>query len=65
MTLKERHVYMAPNWRLAFEGIRLDIEVLASAIPELGPPASGANWDRNGVEGAPIPVAGASNTASD
>jgi hypothetical protein len=65
MTLEERHTYMAPDWRLAFKGIRSDIKVLASAIPKLGPPALGANRDRNGVKGAPIPVAGASNAASD
>ena len=54
---------MAPNWRLAFKGIRSDIKVLVSVIPELGPPALGANQDQNSVKGAPILIAGASNTA--
>ena len=54
---------MAPDQRLAFKDIWLDIKVLASAIPELGPPALGANQDRNGVKGALILVAGASNAA--
>jgi hypothetical protein len=43
MTLKERHIYIAPDWRLVFEGIRLDIKDLAATNPELGPSALGAN----------------------
>jgi hypothetical protein len=43
MTLKERRVYIAPNWRLAFKGIRLDIKDLVAINPELGPSALGAN----------------------
>ena len=64
MTLEERYVYIAPDQRLAFEGIRLDIKVLVFAISELGPSALGANRDRNGVKGAPILVVGAFDTAS-
>jgi hypothetical protein len=64
MTLEERRAYIAPNWRLAFEGIRLDIEDLAAINPEPGPSALGANQDRNSVKGALIPAVGASNTAS-
>jgi hypothetical protein len=64
MTLEERRAHIAPNWRLAFEGIRLDIKDLVATNPELGPSALGANQDRNGVEGALIPAAGASNAAS-
>jgi hypothetical protein len=55
MTLKERRAYIAPDWRLAFEGIWSDIKDPAATNPEPGPSASGANQDRNGVEGAPIP----------
>jgi hypothetical protein len=63
MTLEERYVYMAPNWRLAFKGIWLDIKVLVFVIPELGPPALGANRDRNSVKGALIPIVKAFNVA--
>jgi hypothetical protein len=65
MTLEERRAHIAPDWRLAFEGIRSDIKDPAATNPEPGPSASGANQDRNGVEGAPIPAAGASDAASD
>jgi phosphomevalonate kinase len=64
MTLEERRVYIAPNWRLAFEGIRSDIKDLAATNPEPGPSALGANQDQNGVKGALIPAAGAFNAAS-
>jgi hypothetical protein len=43
MTSKERDVYMPPDWRLAFEGIRSNIEVLVAAILELGASDSGPN----------------------
>jgi hypothetical protein len=64
ITLEERRVYIAPDWRLVFEGIWLDIKDPAATNPELGPSALGANQDRNSVEGAPIPAARASNAAS-
>jgi hypothetical protein len=64
ITLEERRTYIAPNWRLAFEGIWLDIKDPAATNPELGPSALGANQDRNGVKGALIPAVGASNAAS-
>jgi hypothetical protein len=64
MTLEERHIYIAPNWRLAFEGIWSDIKDLAATNPELGPSALGANQDRNGVKEALIPAAEAFNAAS-
>ena len=43
MTLKERRVYIAPDWRLAFEGIRSDIKDPAATNLELRPSALGAN----------------------
>jgi hypothetical protein len=49
---------------LAFEGIRSDIKDLVAINPEPGPSALGVNQDRNGVEGALIPAAGASDAAS-
>jgi hypothetical protein len=64
MTLEERYIYIAPNWRLAFKDIRSDIKDLVATNPEPGPSALGANQDRNGVEGAPIPAVEASNAAS-
>ena len=45
MTLEERRAYIAPDWRLAFKGIRSDIKDPAATNPELGPSASGANQD--------------------
>jgi hypothetical protein len=59
MSLEERRAHMAPDWRLAFEGIRSDVEVPAAAIPEPGASDSGPNQDLDDVEGAPIPAAGA------
>jgi hypothetical protein len=64
MTLEERRAYIAPNWRLAFKGIRSDIKDPAATNPEPGPSALGANQDRNGVKGALILAAGASDAAS-
>jgi hypothetical protein len=43
MTSKERDVYMPPDWRLAFEGIWSDIEVLVTTILELGASDLGPN----------------------
>jgi hypothetical protein len=64
MTLEERRAHIAPDWRLAFEGIRSDIKDPVATNPEPGPSALGANQDRNGVKGAPILAAGASDAAS-
>jgi hypothetical protein len=65
ITLEERCIYIAPNWRLAFEDIQLDIKDLVATNLELGPSALGANQDQSGVKGAPILVTEASNAASD
>jgi hypothetical protein len=45
MTSEERDAHMPPDWRLAFEGIRSDIEVPVAAIPEPGASDSGPNQD--------------------